>query len=391
MLTLLALAFAGPTVGLPAGTNPVGWATAAQVSGVTVVSGTGDVNVTATPDAWLLEVSEGGQIVRVPPPTTPTEREALLALAASLAEPLWSGAPTPVVATNNLPEQVPTLSSPARPTPTTTTSRSSTSSGPPVPPAALPELTPLELGSPPPVTATLQPPDAASPWGPGASAEPVAASRVGVLPGIAADSPPSGPPTAVTADPPSAAPGRPAPPVASDPNEADAVLDVLVPPPRRPSAPFATVAGGAVFRPHGGVSGAVVTAAGLRLSPRAAAGLRLSYYSWSDVPVSAGPGDVEAAALLADFAWGDRLYVRGGGGAALLHFRQETEDRGVVFSPTLEAGVGAALPWGPVRLVPELTLRVDLAETTILRGGAVAASVSPLWIGVSVGARLGDR
>lgn len=320
------------------------------MSGVTLTSGAGDVNVTATPEAWVLAVGEGGRSARVPPPITPADREAVLALAASLTEPLWTGAPA-----------APSLGGPPA------GARRPLREGRAVAKRERMTVAVVEvakLQSPPATPAPPPPPPPAPP-------PPPTATLVAVATPLAVPSPaPLLPPAAL------------APVAPAEPNPVVRAAG------RR--MPYAATDGGLVLRMDGGLAGAVGVAGGLRLSPSIAAGLRGRYFSRSDVPPSAGVGDVESGALTLEVRAGTTIFGRAGAGAALMHYREAGEDRGTVFAPVLDAGLGASVPLGPLRLAPELNLRVDLAATSITRGDALVASVSPLWLGAALGFEIGD-
>lgn len=298
--------------------------------------------MTAAGATWLLQAD--GRESRVAAPVTPADRDAVLALAASLASPLPGGFP-------GLPAM-------------------STTAAAVSPAAARP-------------TAVARPTREASTTARTASTE--AASRTSAdspptgaasLPTALAPTPATSPPTA-SSDP---APPDPTSPPTDPPDPAEAELPdavTLAPPPPAQPAPvaWAEVAGGVALR--SGVAAAPMARIGAWWGGTVRGGLLVdlgaptSVTAWPDVATGR-----TAAGL--GLAWGGTTAVSARAGVAAHHFTAADVPDRWAFAPTVATGVRVGLPVGPVVVATAVEAGADLSLLTLTRDGDAVTTLSPV-------------
>lgn len=380
-------AFAATTVALPAGTDPSGWADAAASTGVVIVSAGGDVRMTATPSAWILEVVPAGPTVRVGPPRTLAEREALLVLASSLTEPLGSaregdrsgtpvapapapsgtGDPTGVARARATPERVPSPGGGGRPRASDAAVTGPSSGETRVEPGPVAEPGPGERAV----------------AGPSTDAAPSVGAPIPSV-ASASPSPETGP--AVVGRSPAEPPAPGGDPAEVAPAPAASRAEGAHPPTFSPTA-----AAGAAARLDGGVAGALRLGLAATVHPGLRVEARAGWTSASNLPVAVEGASAQTFTGTLGLEVGDTWFVHGGGGVSAVSFHEDGEDRGSVVWPLLEAGFGRAFVVGPLVLAPELGLRADLSTTSLSVRGEVQGVMSPVWGTLVIGSRLAPR
>lgn len=336
---LISAGWAGVTVALPAGTAMEGWREAAKRAGVDLVEGSAQVEIVATPTVWLLSVSATTRKSTVGVPASATDREAVLALAASLIEPL------PTLGRSGPPPKPPTQRPPApreaQPRPRTAEEKATVE-----PVASHSDVTPLP--------AQVD------------SAAPREVAEVPAKPADGSEAAPTSPPTPPTTAEKLAVGGTP--------------------------ESGAGIAGGLTTRMDGTFSGLLVGRGEVRWPKGPVVGIQIAWLPASDLPEPIADGSVQSARIEALVGSSGALYGVGGLGVGYSSFSAEKTPVGSAIFPTL-VGAGGLREHLGARVVAfqEVWIHVDAVQTKLAVNEKVLAELSPVSLGLVAGVRFGGR